>query len=639
MRNKKMPSVASIRWWAWLICFFLNVGYLCAQATEQAHDTLWLKRALAAAETDSLRMVLHTRLGGAYEFANSDRSLFHAQAAWQLAERLANGLALVQNAERLGLIYGRDRQDFSECSKWIIRTIELCKKYQKPERIPRNLYFLAGMSAEYGDIPTAKTYLRQAINDAIEVKDFKVESISNTLLGELSDELYEKHLYFDKALRAAERDTSDVATLIQTWSNLATVFLEKKDTLQAQTYFFKVIDYAQSHSSLRVDPFVRFSLADAYKNTGQYDLAEQELRQILREAGQPSSPSGWYGVVALRDLGSVYHLRGNDSLAYQLAMRYATAIDSMSQIKLSEGTQKEIVRLRQQYETQSREQRLEALEQERQSQNSLAWMLSVGLIICLLLLYRLQRSTQQIKLQNQRLGRLVATKNKIMSIISHDIKSPVIALQNVLYLFENKLASTDDVRTVTNQVRATVQNMTQNIDNIFMWSQAQQDELVAYPERVDMNRAIHDQIQLLQELFAQKNISVQYKSDCVRAIYADPMHFKAVLQNVLGNALKFTPPNGQVVIETEPDHSGERIHLDVTDTGDGIDDDAIDMIFNNKIRYTRPGTNSEPGSGLGLSLVRELLLLNQDNIEIKSQKGKGTTVRITLQKFPDEVVS
>lgn len=113
-------------------------------------------------------------------------------------------------------------------------------------------------------------------------------------------------------------------------------------------------------------------------------------------------------------------------------------------------------------------------------------------------------------------------------------------------------------------------------------------------------------------------------------VYADPDMLRGIIRNLVSNSLKFTPEGGTVSIK----HSaGENVDLiTVSDTGIGIKKSDLDKIFRIDVHHTTPGTNNEPGTGLGLILVKELVEKHGGAIKIESERGKGTNITFTLPK-------
>ena len=172
--------------------------------------------------------------------------------------------------------------------------------------------------------------------------------------------------------------------------------------------------------------------------------------------------------------------------------------------------------------------------------------------------------------------------------------------------------------------------MARGLDNLFYWAQNQQQELKAYPELFDLTKLVNTQIDLHYPNAAKKNINIKNTVVGVHLIFADILHVRLIINNVLGNAIKFTPVNGEVNLEFYQKNEKEGV-LFIQNLGDPINDVDIPKILDSSIRYTRLGTKGEPGSGLGLSLSRDLLLLNQGDIEIKSIPKVGTRIGLIFK--------
>jgi signal transduction histidine kinase len=172
--------------------------------------------------------------------------------------------------------------------------------------------------------------------------------------------------------------------------------------------------------------------------------------------------------------------------------------------------------------------------------------------------------------------------------------------------------------------------MARGLDNLFYWAQNQQQELKAYPELFDLTQLVNTQIDLHAPNAIKKNVNFENTLVEAHLIYADILHVRLIINNVIGNAIKFTPVNGGVSIDYYSKNEKEGV-LYIQNLGEPINETDIPKILDPSIRYTRLGTKGEPGSGLGLSLTRDLMLLNQGNLEIKSIPNVGTRIGLIFK--------
>ena len=220
------------------------------------------------------------------------------------------------------------------------------------------------------------------------------------------------------------------------------------------------------------------------------------------------------------------------------------------------------------------------------------------------------------------------TKNKLLSIISHDIRSPLNSLKGLLSITSEMDESTFE--TYTAKIATQLEVVTFSLDNMLNWAKTQMDGFSINPEEVSLNKLIDDCLPLFEERIKEKNIVIVPLKQKDLNVYVDPESLKLVIRNVLSNALKYTPNEGKIELDVVNDY--DQLILNIIDNGIGISDENIKQLNEGITSVSsRKGTNGEKGTGLGLSLSIEIL--NKNNGELKLARNKvGTTAQIILPK-------
>ncbi|MEL6917964.1 MAG: ATP-binding protein [Bacteroidota bacterium] len=222
------------------------------------------------------------------------------------------------------------------------------------------------------------------------------------------------------------------------------------------------------------------------------------------------------------------------------------------------------------------------------------------------------------------------TKTKLFSIIGHDLRGPIGALQGLLKLFKDGEMTKNELFEFIPKLRADVDHISFTLNNLLSWGQTQLNGIVTKPELVALEHIVDDNINLLSEIAENKSIRLLNKLPENTLIWSDGNQVDIVVRNLISNALKFTPENGLVSIEAkEKTHHWE---ISVRDTGIGMDKTMQEEIFVKSSNLTTYGTNNEKGTGLGLSLCKEMLEKNDGEIWVKSDLKKGSTFFFTLPK-------
>jgi two-component system, sensor histidine kinase and response regulator len=234
--------------------------------------------------------------------------------------------------------------------------------------------------------------------------------------------------------------------------------------------------------------------------------------------------------------------------------------------------------------------------------------------------------------QTKELAELNQVKNKMFSVIAHDLKTPMYALRNLFVNMQQQQMSAKEIKELVPGIINEMNFATSLMENLLVWARDQMKNASAKPEELDMAMMVTDVFKLLRLQAANKKIKLISKIESPAECYADREMVNLVLRNLLSNAIKFTPPDGYVTITaTLSEHS---IRVNVADTGIGISQENIRLLFNNEYFTTR-GTNDESGTGVGLSLCKDFLDKNSGEISVSSESGKGSVFSFTLPRYND----
>jgi two-component system, sensor histidine kinase and response regulator len=246
-----------------------------------------------------------------------------------------------------------------------------------------------------------------------------------------------------------------------------------------------------------------------------------------------------------------------------------------------------------------------------------------------------QIGKQNIKLEelNSQLMEAKATQDKLYSIIAHDLRNP---LQFLLFSSEVLYSDYDNMEEETvhsyiGKVFKTVQNMSDLLENLLQWSMSQYGTLECRPRPILYNFLVEDMADFFAEAVEKKNIQLSVQIPENTRINADEEMVKSVLRNLISNSLKFTHSGGNVTISAE--EVGDTIITSVSDTGIGIPKEKLETLFKMGLNQSTTGTAKEKGTGLGLTLCKELMEKNGGDIFVESELGVGSRFRISLPKI------
>lgn len=226
------------------------------------------------------------------------------------------------------------------------------------------------------------------------------------------------------------------------------------------------------------------------------------------------------------------------------------------------------------------------------------------------------RASQALKAAND-------SKTRLLSILSHDLRSPFNSLSSYLEMLSEFEVSSEERQSLERSLLDETKSMQVMLYNLLSWTKSQMDDGAGVKlTKLNLSAIVAECMQVQQTAAAIKSISIRTQVDQAIELTADPNMLKLVIQNLLNNAVKFTPSGGEILIFSQ--HESGSIKLHVADNGIGIPLDRQDNLFTFHATSTY-GTNHEKGIGLGLLLCKEYTELQHGRISFSSQQGQGTT--------------
>lgn len=242
----------------------------------------------------------------------------------------------------------------------------------------------------------------------------------------------------------------------------------------------------------------------------------------------------------------------------------------------------------------------------------------------------LHKKSEVVSQRESELHEINKTKTKLFSIIGHDLRGPIGALQGMLKLFTEGEITKAEFLSFIPKFKSDVENISFALNNLLSWGQSQLNGVATKPKRISLDKLVGSNIQLLSEVASSKSIKIINQLPENPMGWADQHHIDIVIRNLLSNAIKFTPENGLITIEAEEKRKVWQIMI--RDTGIGMNKEIQKKIFTDSTNITTYGTNNEKGTGLGLSLCKEMILKNKGEIWVESVLRKGTTFYFTVPK-------
>ena len=233
----------------------------------------------------------------------------------------------------------------------------------------------------------------------------------------------------------------------------------------------------------------------------------------------------------------------------------------------------------------------------------------------------------KIEEQNKELHLLNDTKQKLFSIIAHDLRSPIGQLKNSLDLVNKEYISPEAFLKVSTKLSSEVDQLHNTLDNLLKWSISQLQGINAAPEKINLKDIVEKKNIFFNQSLDQKNIQLKF-TNLDMFVYADPDHLRLVLRNLISNAIKYSYPES--VIEVSAVSNNQQVIIQIADSGVGMNQEVKDSIFHSANMVSNIGTDNEKGTGLGLKLCKEFIEKNKGTIWVESTEGKGSSFYISL---------
>ncbi len=242
------------------------------------------------------------------------------------------------------------------------------------------------------------------------------------------------------------------------------------------------------------------------------------------------------------------------------------------------------------------------------------------------------QQNHKLKKSEERLQKLNKLKDKLFSVISHDIKGPVNSLIMLVGTLQKQADSfsPEEISMLFGEVKKNLGSVTFLLDNLLAWSLSQMELNMPMPDVFPVKASITQNINLLLASAKAKNIRLVFHAEGVGfQVFADKDMLDFTLRNLISNAIKFTAPGGSINISATV-FGTALLRVSVSDSGIGIPEERLSKLFASGRLNSTYGTNNEKGTGLGLPLCKEFAVKNGGDIWAESAPGKGSVFHFTV---------
>ncbi len=429
---------------------------------------------------------------------------------------------------------------------------------------------------------------------------------------------------FKKSLETLE-EVKDSSSISVTIYNIALCYIDLENYEDASVYLKQASDVAK-RSNVEIYTLCLQGLAKIEVHNGNYDEAERLLNESERIADENHFRQALQSLY--KEKKTFYVKLGRYREAYESLSKYQEFSDSL----FSADTKSKLNTQRIRFELREKELQIEDQKNTIEQQRMMRIFLFVVIGLLLVLIAMIIRIWHIQRVRNKELVEINSTKDKFLSIISHDLKNPAIAIRNVLQVLADnyETLSREEILELGIQVLQASEEQVKLIYDLLNWSQMEVGRMPYNPTDLKFVELVDNVARLNKMHAASKeiNIKVEVPDDVI--VYADKNMIETVLRNLLSNAIKFSNENSEIKISVAD--AGRQYVVSVMDSGVGIPKERLDGIFGMDANKSTVGTNGETGNGLGLAVCEQMVRKNGGTISVESEVGKYTKFNFTIKK-------
>ncbi len=540
----------------------------------------------------------------------------------------------------LGISYRR-KNDLAMALKYYIQSMKMKEELNDDAGISSVLNSMGLLYFNDGQYNKAIESFNQSLELKRETGDKKGEAMVLNNLGLTYDKTkdYSNAIYFyNESLKVKLKyGETKLGTI---YLNLGLVYGKTDSLEQSREYLSRALILSQKYRNKRVEAKCNNLLGAVFHKEAKYDTAIGYLLQGL----EISKKSGAIDITKYAEglLSDCYARQGKFEEAYNHHQQYKQLTDSIINI----NNKRELARVQSQYELEQHKEKISRQEIQLEINQIINYAFAIGAGLFLLLAFvfftgrtRLRKSNEELEKKNREIenqkkeiestnilllkqkDELVeanSTKDKLFSIIGHDLRSPIGNLDSVFdTLLEKDIDLNDDeIKLLLQSLQKSTETALNLLENLLFWANSQRGRLEVKPLHCSLKYLVKENLRLFNQGLRNKDITLKSEIDSKLITYFDKDMLNFIFRNLISNAIKFSYPGGEIFISAK--HESSSIEVIISDKGVGISDESINQIFKNNAHLSTRGTLGEPGTGLGLQLCNEFLQRNHGAMQISS---------------------
>ena len=586
------------------------------------------------------------------KYEDNDKGLEKVKEAEKLALQLSSNRKLGEVYTMFGIYY-YTLGSYDVSLQMYLKGLGIHEKYNNEKLIARSLNGIGLIQSVFNQISESILTFEKCLK--IDLKNLNYEGVArgyfNISIGYIELKQYDSAIKNLKKSLAYSKINNSNHTNHMVKNRLGDMMLVKKQTDSAFYYYNLVVKDKYQVANNWENAYAYTGLAEAYLSINNFKEAEKMGLKAFDYAKKLNA--NWDLERITKVLSRIYEKSGKVKKAYEYLLinnKYQDSLydeHKLNEVNYLQLKNKEVENLKLMTKNEANIQRAKKDEVIIYS----FVILTFFLLGILFLIYRnarikdsfnkelnlrnqsIENQKVLISKQNEQLLKLNESKNKLFSIISHDLRSPIGSLVQILELLKDQSLTPELQQELFEQLHLQTQGTSKMLNELLMWANTQLDGENLKAETLDIYEMVSNVLDLFVLEANKKNIvcNLKSKENIPHLIKGDAGQIRIIIQNILANAIKFTPENGHIDISFAD--TTDFINVHIVNSGKEISQERIDQLLMSSERINSElGTSLEKGTGLGLLLVKQFLANNNGMFDIKRNNDDKTEVIISFAK-------
>ncbi|WP_298309730.1 tetratricopeptide repeat-containing sensor histidine kinase [uncultured Aquimarina sp.] len=574
---------------------------------------------------------VYTQIGNVYNYTQQHIKAFHNYDKAIIYYKIANyprGLAIINN-NKSTIEQGRGNSE--QAIHYILEANLYFERIKDGLVLSSTYNNMANIYSDIDKLELAEKYYKKSIALKKQHNSKKLgASLNNLALVYIAQKRIDSaEILTKESLKISKQNNSTLSESLA-YNRLASLALDKREYQKSKKYYDSSYYAALRAQNNKVAANTKQQLGLIAIRTEKYEEAERLLTEARKELIKlKTTPLLLTNYKYSATLDSA---RGDFTKAFAWQKKYQEIADQNS----SDETTEKITQAEARFKSELEQLKLLEEQKKRELQTKeelyryrIFTFISLGVsILIFIFLIFIIKTRKERKRYIKELNESNQVKNKLFSIISHDLKNEIHGLDGTLNLLKEDAISTEEFQEIIPLLANKTHQTSIMLNNLLNWSKSQMKELNAKPTEFNIKDVIHSKFTFFEPKAELKDIKLENQLDSTM-VFADKDMFSIVSQNLIANAIKFCKPGDSITLHSE--EKEKHYEICFQDTGVGIPQENLGRLFSEDT-FTTEGTQQETGTGLGLKICKELIELNKGEIKVKSILGEGSTFCITLPK-------